>query len=264
MPGCSPGVEHHTRTHRTSAPAPALDDLVPEAHVVNALQDRPARTTSPTPSRRPRGAVAVVGAVVVGGLVLMGADRALDALPSFGNPFAEETVQRERPALLLALSDLSEYHAAEGSFQAVVDLEKDTRFVPGVVKGERTTYLAVGSVDGLVDFGALDEDAIQITGDSVTITLPPPRLAEPEIDLEQSRVLSRDRGVLDRISGAFSDNPTSEREVAVLAEDDLARAAADSDLLRRTEDNTRAMLTGLARSFGYTDVTVTFDADTGT
>jgi len=232
--------------------------------VVNALQDRPARTTAPGGApRRSRGLV-TVGAVVLGGLVLFGAERALDALPSWGNPFEEQTVQRERPALLLALSDLSEYRAAEGSFQAVIDLEKDTPFVPGIVKGERTTYLAVGSVDGLVDFGAIDEGAVEVTGESVTITLPPPRLAEPEIDLGQSRVLSRDRGVLDRIGGAFSDNPTSEREVAVLAEDDLAGAAADSDLLRRTEDNTRAMLTGLARSFGYTDVTVRFDADTGT
>lgn len=232
--------------------------------MVNALQDRPARTTAAGAApRRPRRLFAV-GAVALGGLVLIGADRALDALPSWGSPFAEQTVQRERPALMLALSDLSEYRAAEGSFQAVLDLEKDTPFVPGVVKGERTTYLAVGSVDGLVDFGALEEGAVEVTGDSVTITLPPARLAEPEIDLEQSRVVSRDRGVLDRIGGAFSDNPTSEREVAVLAEDDLADAAARSDLLRRTEDNTRAMLTGLARSFGYTDVTVRFDADTGT
>jgi len=202
--------------------------------------------------------------VILGGLVLVSADRALDALPSWGNPFEEQTVQRERPGLLLALSDLSEYRAAEGSFQAVIDLEEDTRFVPGIVKGERTTYLAVGSVDGLVDFGAIDEGAVEVTGESVTITLPPARLAEPEIDLEQSRVVSRDRGVLDRIGGAFSDDPTSEREVAVLAEEDLADAAARSDLLRRTEDNTRAMLTGLAQSFGYTDVTVRFDADPGT
>jgi hypothetical protein len=164
---------------------------------------------------------------------------------------------------MLALSDLSDYSAAQGSFQVVVDRERDTPWVPAVVKGERTTYLALGTVDGVVDFGSLGEDAVQVDGESVVITLPPPRLGEPALDLESSRVVARDRGVIDRVSGVLSDSPTSERDVALLAEDKLARAAADSDLLQRAQDNTRAMLTGLARSFGYTDVTVRFEGDRG-
>lgn len=77
-------------------------------------------------------------------------------------------------------------------------------------------------------------------------------------------MVSRDRGVLDRIGGALSDSPTSERDVALLAEGKLTDAAAASDLLSRAQDNTRDMLTGLARSFGYSDVTVRFDAAAGT
>lgn len=213
--------------------------------------------------RRHRTAVVAAGVALLG-ITALGLDRALDALPSFGNPLQETTVDRQRPALQLALTDLAEYRAAQGSYQVVVDQEKDVPYVPGIVKGERTTYLAVGTVDGLVDFRGLGEGAVQVQGESVTITLPPPRLAAPSVDLEQSRVISRDRGVLDRIGGAFSDNPTSERDVARAAEGKLTEAAAESDLLRRTQDNTRSTLTGLARSFGYTDVTVRFDADAGT
>ncbi len=146
----------------------------------------------------------------------------------------------------------------------VVDLERDTPYVPGVVKGERTTYLAVGTVDGVVDFSALGADAVQIQGEAVTITLPAPRFGEAVVDLENSRVVSRDRGVLDRIGGALSDSPTSERDVAVLAEGKLQDAAASSDLLNRAQGNTRDMLIGLARSLGYSDVTVRFDAAAGT
>ena len=36
-------------------------------------------------------------------------------------------------------------------------------------------------------------------------------------------------------------------------------AAAQSDLTARAADNTRSMLTGMAKSFGYDAVTVTFD-----
>jgi hypothetical protein len=89
--------------------------------------------------------------------------------------------------------------------------------------------------------------------------LPAPRLDEPRIDLEQSRVLARDRGLVDRVAGALSDEPTSERDVALLAEDRLTAAAAESDLLDRAEASTRTTLSALARSLGYTDVTVRFE-----
>lgn len=243
----------------------------PEAPVPAALQDRtvePAPWATASPSRsRPhsrRGAVRVGGAALVALLALAGADRALGLLPSLGNPFAEQVVDRERPALMLALSDLSDYHAAKGSFQVVVDMERDTPWVPSFVKGERTTYLALGSVDGLVDFRGLGADAVQVDGGSVVITLPPPRLGEASVDLEGSKVLDRNRGAVDRIGGVLSDSPTSERDVARLAERKLAAAAAESDLLQRAQDNTRTMLTGMAQSFGYTDVTVRFDGDPGT
>lgn len=233
--------------------------------MVNALQDRPAATSLPRDTRRRGSTVLRLGAVaLVAVLAVAGADRAMDLLPSFDNPVQQEVVDHQRPALLLALSDLSEFHAAKGTFQVPVDLEKDTAYLPDLVSGERTTYLAVGTVDGLVDFRTLGEGAVQVQGQSVTITLPQPRLAAPALDLEQSRVLSRERGLVERMSGAFSDAPTSERDVALLAEGKLADAAAQSDLLQRTQDNARATLTGLVRSFGYTDVTVRFDGGAGT
>lgn len=233
--------------------------------MVSVLQDRPVDSGPPERLPRRRGtALRLGGAALVAVLALVAADRALDLLPSLDNPLREQVIDRERPALMLALSDLNDYHAAQGSYQVVVDLERDIPYVPGILKGERTTYLATGTVDGVVDFSALSADAVQIEGGALTITLPAPRLGEAAIDLENSRVVSRDRGVLDRISGALSDSPTSERDVALLGEDKLQDAAASSDLLNRAQDNTRDMLTGLARSFGYSDVTVLFDAAAGT
>ena len=222
-----------------------------------ALQDRPTAAARP---RFRRSRTALVGAAaVLGGLVVVGADRALDALPGFVAPFEEQVVDRSRPALLQSLADLDDYHAAKGRFQVVVDLERDVRNVPAWVKGERTTYLAVGSVDALVDMGALSGDAVQTDGTSATITVPAPTLDDARLDLAESRVLDRDRGLVDRVAGAFSADPTSEREVALVAEDRLTAAAVESDLLARAEASTRAMLTGLAGSFGYDDVTVRFE-----
>ena len=92
----------------------------------------------------------------------------------------------------------------------------------------------------------------------MTVVLPAPTLDEPTVDTDQSRVVSRDRGVLDRIGSAFSDNPTSERPLVQAAEEKMRAAAQESDLRKRAEDNTRRMLEGMLGALGYTSVNVTF------
>ena len=230
------------------------------------LLDRPLPVdpASRVPAARRRTGLRIAGVVAAGALVVTGAGSVLgaarDLLPSFGNPVEQVTVDRTGPALMTALTDLHEYRAARGTFTVVVDLEHDTKHLPAVLSGERTTYVAQGSVDGIVDFGGLGSGAVQAAPDrsSVTITLPRPTLGATVLDPAQSRVVSRDRGVLDRIGGAFSDSPTSEREVQALAQRKLDAAARESDVLARSETSTRDMLTGLARSFGYRDVAVVF------
>jgi hypothetical protein len=180
--------------------------------------------------------------------------------PSFPNPFATRQVDRSQPVLLKAIEDLAVYKAATGNFQVVVDLEESSRGIPLLIKGQRTLFVAGGSVDAEVDFSTIDEGAIKVSeeGRKVEITLPRARLTEARVDPEQSRVFSRQRGLLDRLGSVLSDNPTSERELYRLAQDKMEAAAAQSDLVGRAEQNTRAMLESMLRSLGYTDVTVTF------
>jgi len=210
----------------------------------------------PRPSRL-RG-LAIAGLIVVA--VLAGAGRLGNLLPSLPNPFGSGTIDRTQPALLQSLADLSEYHAATANFQVIVDTEKDTRFVPSFIRGERTVYVAGGSVDAIVDFSRLDERSIQVSPDrtSVTVTLPAPTMADPDVDPEQSRVVSRDRGVLDRIGGAFSDNPTTEGPLVLAAQNKMRDAAGQSDLRAKAEQNTRSMLQGMLKALGYTSVNVSF------
>ncbi len=183
--------------------------------------------------------------------------------PSFGNPFGSETVDRSATPLLTSLQDLSRFQAATGTFQVVVDLETDVKRVPSLLAGERTLFIAQGSVDAYVDFSGLGNAAVQVSEDrrTVRITLPAAALSDPRVDPEASRVVSRQRGVLDRIGGIFSDNPTGERELYLNAQDKMRDAATSSDLTRRAQDNTKSMLSELLATLGYTDVQVTFAAD---
>ena len=98
------------------------------------------------------------------------------------NPFKEETVDRSGPVLLKSLENLSEYRAASANMQVVVDVEEDTDLIPSFIKGERTLFVAAGSVDAAVDFGGLGRrpDAVKVSDDrkEVAITLPAARLTE--------------------------------------------------------------------------------------
>jgi hypothetical protein len=203
----------------------------------------------------------LIPAVLGMALLLVLAGRGLvDVLPRWANPFEQKVVDRTPAALLVALEDLAEYHAATGKFQVLVDLEYDTPYVPSLISGERVTFLAVGSVDAIVDFSRFDEDRVAVSADrkSVAITLPTPTLGEAQLDSTESRIVDRDRGLVQRLSAVFQDNPTSEQELYRVAEAKLAAAATESDLTQRAEENTREMLTGLAQSLGFTDVKVTF------
>jgi hypothetical protein len=182
-------------------------------------------------------------------------------LPSFSNPFREETIDRSSPVVLRAIEDLARFQAATGHFEVIVDVEKDTRFVPSAIRGERVLFVAVGEVDAGVDFANLDEDAVEVSDDrlSAQLTLPAATFFDVRVDPTRSYVYDRDRGLIDRVASLFQDNPTSERELYLLSEQKLRAAAQnDSGLLARAEQNTRRMLTSLLRALGFERVTITF------
>ena len=181
------------------------------------------------------------------------------------NPFGTDTEDRSQPVLLKSLENLSDYHAATANMQVVVDVEEDARLLPSFIKGERTLFVAAGTVDAAVDFRGLakDPDAVKVSDDrrSVKLTLPAPKLLEPQLDPDRSRVYDRDRGVLDRVEDAVSDRPGDEQPLYQLAEDKLAAAAAaDPKLLQTAERNTRSMLEGLLRGLGFRNITIDFRA----
>jgi hypothetical protein len=224
----------------------------------------PPAPAPPPPERRrrefPTGLV-VLAVLTLGGFWFVG--WVSDLLPDFANPFREETIDRTGPAVLKAVRDLQDYRAASGHFEVIVDVEKDTRFLPAAIKGERVLFVAVGSVDAGVDFSGLEQGAIEVSGDrrSVSLVLPPASFRNPDLDLERSYVYDRDRGAIDRIRSLFGDDSGFQPELYRLAERRLAAAARDgSGLLARAERNTRTMLTGLLRALGFTRIDIRFAA----
>ncbi|MEE1801447.1 DUF4230 domain-containing protein [Streptomyces sp. NPDC101062] len=232
-------------------------DAKPEESPGENREDRKGRDGA-RPARLSRWAKAPLALVVVAALLFLGSR--LDLLPGFGGLFGEETHDRTGPTLLQSIQDLDRYEAASGNFQVVVDLEKDTKYLPDAIRGSRTLFVGAGTVSSYVDFGAVGDGNVTVDEDrtAATIRLPHARLGSPALDADRSYAVSKQRGLLDRLGDLFSDNPADERAVNRLAARHIGEAAKDSGLTARAEKNTTAMLQGLLHSLGFTDVKVVY------
>jgi Protein of unknown function (DUF4230) len=178
------------------------------------------------------------------------------------NPFSTETKDRSQPVLLRSLESLSDYRAATANMQEIVDIEEDVNLVPSFIAGEQALLVAAGTVEAGVDFGALRErGSVKVSDDrrGVEIVLPAATLSEARVDLERSRIVDTDRGLVNRVGDAFSDDTNEERELLLLAQRKIEEAARrNPELLRLAERNTRAMLTGMLRGLGFERITIRF------
>ena len=207
---------------------------------------------------RPAARVLIAVAAVIAAIVVLPS-----IVPGLGdlNPFGSETKDRSRPSVLRSLASLSEYRAATANYQQVIDIERDVGVLPSFLAGERALLIAAGSVDAAIDFSRLGAQSVRVSKDrnTATITLPAPHLSEPRVDLRRSRVVDTDRGLIDRVGDLFDDDANKERDLLVLAEQRIERAAHENPgLLRLAERNTRAMLTGMLSGLGFERITIRF------
>jgi hypothetical protein len=196
----------------------------------------------------PGWAKAVSAVVLV--LVVFFAGIRLSVLPGLKDLFGTETHDRSGPALLQSIQDISRYDAASGNFQVVVDLEKDTKYLPDAIRGSRTLYIGAGSVDAYVDLGKVGKNDVTVNDDRTS--------GKPALDADRSYAVSKQRGLLDRLGDLFSDNPNSEQAVQKLAVKHIGDAAKESELTKRAETNTTNMLKGLLGSLGFKEVKVSY------
>ncbi|GIE81145.1 hypothetical protein Aph02nite_70950 [Actinoplanes philippinensis] len=228
-----------------------------------AVPDRP-DAAEPTPEQpRPSGFarllifVGFVFALIVASCLGL---RAMNVLPTFDNPFAEETTDRSQPVLLQSMRDLQRYVAADGTFQVIVDLQENRDNIPDFLINRRTLFVGSGTVETYVDFSGLSGDALKIDEEKKTIelTLPAPQQSTAALDMERSYVVAEERGLFNRIGDAFRDDPGKQQQVYQLAQQRITEAARASELDKRARENTQRMLESLFARLGYTTVTVSF------
>jgi hypothetical protein len=187
--------------------------------------------------------------------------QSLSLLPRFSNPVKEKEVDRSGPPLLLSLEDQADLIAASGNIQVLVDREVDVRYLPGVIAGERIVYQAVGSVDAIVTLSEVESRVVEDpdTGErTVIFTVPPARLGDAKLDMEESKVVESNSGLFNRIADFFRDNPGELQELQRMGIAKIEAAALESGVLELAERNARATLEDLAERAGADRVVVEF------
>jgi hypothetical protein len=142
--------------------------------------------------------------------------------------------------LLKSVQDISQYHAAVGNLEVVLDIEDDVAGIPAFIAGRRTLYVAAGTVSAYVDLSGLADKDMTLSpdGKSVTVRLPAPKLDKPNLDFDRSYMYDQDRGIVDRIADAIE--PPQQAKLYQLAETKMTTAAEESDLRKQATENTKA------------------------
>jgi Protein of unknown function (DUF4230) len=233
--------------------------VTPERTPPQAPPPAPPQYEPPKPRRDIPWGLITLGILIIA--IFGGVSWVRDVIPDFHNPFAQHTVDRSGPAVLKSLQDLQEFHAATGNFEQIVDLKSESA-LPDELLGERTLFVAVGSVDAIVDFSQIGQGAVHVSDDrrSATIDLPQPRLSDAQLDVGRSYVYDSDRGLFNKIGSIFSGAEDDQRQLYTLAEQKIhAAAQSGSGLVVRAEENTRRMLQSMLRALGFTTVAVNFE-----
>ena len=210
------------------------------------------------------GRIGAVVTVIAGLVVLALVLSAVHLLPQLRNPFGETTTDRSQPVVLKSISQLSRYEAASGSFEVVVDLQSHS-FLPSFIEGSDTLFVGQGTDIAYVDFSQLKGQAIHVSGNrtAVTVALPRAQLEPAVLNVHKSYVYAQQQGLANRIGNFFSGNPNNQQKVYETAQTKIQNAAKSSQLLTEAQKNTQSMLTGMLKSLGFQQVTVTFGGAKG-
>lgn len=225
----------------------------------------------PTPLRHPRrfptvdlvtairglSLIATGGAVAAGALLLVGAwhssSNFFGYVSSLVNQPQPEPKVDMRSTVVQQIRNASELTTAVYAMETVVPTKRD-RTIGGYVIGTTTLlYIAYGEVRAGVDLSTLQASDLQITGDQLSLRLPPPKILDSKIDVTRSRVYDYDRGFLGL-------GPDAASELQDLAQrktlERIVSGACTGGLLQTASDRAKLVISQLLTTSGYKSISV--------
>ena len=145
-------------------------------------------------------------------------------------------------------------------YQVLVDVEHDSPYLPSMISGERTDAVRHGQRGRprrLLRRSARSRSPCRDDRRIATIILPAPTLTSATLDPTQTRIVGRERGLVQRVDDAVSDNPTRrQRAVPAGRGEARRRGGAERPHSRGPETTPGRCSPGWRSALGYESVTV--------
>jgi hypothetical protein len=162
-------------------------------------------------------------------------------------------IRADAPTVLRQVQALSQLQTSKYTLEKILDAERTRRYVPSFLAGEKLLFVAHGEVVAGLDLARVGEDDLQMTGDSLSIRLPEPRILLSKVDNERSHVYERETGLLSR------PDKDLETQVRTEAERQIREAALESGILADARKNGEQSLRALLSLAGYKDIRFSYE-----
>lgn len=156
----------------------------------------------------------------------------------------------DQSAIVQRVQRLQRLESVKYTLEKVVTGERQSRYLPQSIAGERLLMIVHGEVFAGVDLSKLNSSEVQVSGKQVRITLPQAEVFSTRLDNNQTKVYSRETGLL------VAADPNLESEVRAEAERQLLQAALTDGILTTASANARGTVMALVQALGFTDVEV--------
>jgi len=203
------------------------------------------------------GGITLVTLMILVGVWRAG-DRAFSLVENFFNAAPAEPKVSVPTMVVSQIQGVSELTTAVFTMQSIVPTEKDRKLGNLTVGTTRLLYLAQGEVRAGVDLSAVTASDITVTqkAESVVVKIPPAKILDSKLDVNDSRVYDYNRGFLNL-------GPDAAPQLQSLAQQKtlqkIVTAACQQGILDQARDRAQMTIEQLLTNSGYSKVKVVSD-----
>jgi hypothetical protein len=159
-------------------------------------------------------------------------------------------VNRNHTAVITEIKKLNKLETSVFTIEKIIDARTPGSDFQRFLFGDKILLIAHGRAVAGVDMSKLTEEQISISGQSITITLPPTEIFNSSLDENRTQVYDRTQGILTK--GNMDLETTARRA----AESEIQKAACEGGILTSAAESAKQQLTALLQSLNFTRVDV--------
>ncbi len=161
-----------------------------------------------------------------------------------------KTEFHSQPSVVEKIRELKRLETVVYTMDKVVEGDRQSLILPDFLAGDKILLIAHGEVIAGIDLGTLQPSNVAISGRNIRVQLPPAQIFSARLDSAQTRVYSRDTGLL------VSADQNLESEVRQKAEQQVREGAISDGILDKATQNARTTVKSMLLSLGFESVEV--------